>query len=385
MTPPRLLMLADDLTGAADAAGYFARSGLRTLVRFAPGQVEGAEVLALSTHSRHLAPETAARAQGQALAQAGGWVSGAAVYKKIDSTLRGHPAVELAAVLAALGRRRVLVAPAFPSQRRTTVGACMYVDGLPLGQTSFGGEGDLRQAFGTMGLPMHPLPLPAVRAPGLAGLLQEEGCWLADAEVDEDLHRLARASLDAGIDLWCGSAGLARALGGVLWPEVGEQPSLPGPDSMPVLVVAGTRHARTQEQVAALVRGGAVLGAPQQEGLLRALLATGRTVVLSARGLPEGEPEQVAAMLAGAAGQLLDRGQVGGVVLTGGDTALAVCLGLGSSGIWLRGEVEPGIPWGVLADGPHAGLRVVTKAGGFGGPEALVQAVALLGGGPTWN
>ena len=80
--------------------------------------------------------------------------------------------------------------------------------------------------------------------------------------------------------------------------------------------------------------------------------------------------------------EFLDSSRAGGLVLTGGDTALSVCLALGSTALHLCGEVEPGLPWGVLADGPWAGLRVATKAGGFGGAESLLRAVDRMRAAP---
>ena len=70
--------------------------------------------------------------------------------------------------------------------------------------------------------------------------------------------------------------------------------------------------------------------------------------------------------------------QVRGLALTGGDISMAVCAALDCATIWLRGEVEPGIPWGRLLDGIRPGLPVVTKAGGFGTDESLVHAIRHL-------
>jgi len=67
-----------------------------------------------------------------------------------------------------------------------------------------------------------------------------------------------------------------------------------------------------------------------------------------------------------------------GVVLTGGDTALLVLWALGARGIRLEREVLTGIPFGRLVGGACTDLPVVTKAGGFGPPEALVRAVRFL-------
>jgi uncharacterized protein YgbK (DUF1537 family) len=70
--------------------------------------------------------------------------------------------------------------------------------------------------------------------------------------------------------------------------------------------------------------------------------------------------------------------ELGGLFLTGGETALAVCRALGVTGIDILGELEAGIPWGRLAGGVAPGLQVVTKAGGFGRPDSLVTVLDAL-------
>jgi D-threonate/D-erythronate kinase len=76
------------------------------------------------------------------------------------------------------------------------------------------------------------------------------------------------------------------------------------------------------------------------------------------------------------AGRLSEEGRFEGLVLTGGATAVGVARRLGAAGIRLGGEVEAGVPVGVLI-GPRP-YPVVTKAGGFGGPDTLVGAVEAL-------
>jgi uncharacterized protein YgbK (DUF1537 family) len=68
-----------------------------------------------------------------------------------------------------------------------------------------------------------------------------------------------------------------------------------------------------------------------------------------------------------------------GLVLTGGDVALAVLLALRAGLLAVEGEVLPGIARARIGDGPLAGLPVVTKAGGFGDAQALLAATAALG------
>ena len=67
-------------------------------------------------------------------------------------------------------------------------------------------------------------------------------------------------------------------------------------------------------------------------------------------------------------------GGAGAILLTGGETAIAVLRTLGASGLRLAGEIEPGLALGTLAGGPFDGLVVMTKAGGFGDGDALERA-----------
>ena len=133
------LIIADDLTGAADCAVAFAKRGLDAAVLWGHGEDSGASVLSVDADSRHLpAAEAAAR---QLTAQAAHWRPGVRLYKKIDSTLRGQPAAELAAQLRARAgatrrrrncwggpsqtmRRRGAAAPARRPPRRSGTARC---------------------------------------------------------------------------------------------------------------------------------------------------------------------------------------------------------------------------------------------------------------------
>ena len=89
-------------------------------------------------------------------------------------------------------------------------------------------------------------------------------------------------------------------------------------------------------------------------------------------------PRRIAEALAEVAARLAEDGLVGGLVLTGGDTAVGVARGLGATGLRLDDELEPGVPVGRLL-GPRP-YRVVTKAGGFGSPDVLRTACEALAG-----
>jgi uncharacterized protein YgbK (DUF1537 family) len=420
----RVLLIADDLTGAADSGVQFARAGWRTLLvlhhpcgglALKPGSRQDADVLALTSESRGLADGTQAAQAVRSALVACSSPSFPLVYKKIDSTLRGHPAAELAAVMDVLGEARALIAPAFPAQGRTTLGGRVMVNGLPLEQTSFGREvptGDLRRILGEEAAL---LPLETIRSgePRLRVALRGAGGMLiADGKTEDDLLLLARAALAEDIHLWCGSAGLAGALATCMGAKPSASTVPPHPTLQPsghFLVVAGSLHPATTAQVAAARRAGAVVVQPPPEfftsprpqgvaetaaRLTRALAGGGDTVlsVLSpadlrikrdpnkviygyTKYLKAVSPAQIAARLAQTAALALETAAPAGLFLTGGETARAVCQALDCTHLWLGGEVEPGMPWSRMADGRFPGLLVVTKAGGFGTEESLVHAL----------
>jgi uncharacterized protein YgbK (DUF1537 family) len=416
----RIVIIADDLTGAADTAGPFAEKGLVTVVALSSRHSSKCDALALSTETRELAREEAiARTRRLCYSFLG---RPGLIYKKMDSTLRGHPAAELAAVMDALRIGRALVAPAFPAQGRTTRGGRQLVNGVPIRRGQKPGflkhrgrerrparkkpgfssaSSDLVALFREVG-PVRLVELSAVRKGDatLCEALRATGVIVADAETDADLAALARAATTSRINLFCGSAGLARALAETL--SISATPPVPRspiPSRGPVLIVAGSRHPSTVRQVAfARRRGMKILrldwAAPERtdpalaETLgadLDVILTTpSRSVALVAGNQchPVVSRGATGQGLAGLLGEMVRaataRANLGGLVLTGGEIAAAVCAALGASLIRLHGEVEPGIPWGALLDGARPGLPVVTKAGGFGGDDALVAAIQRL-------
>src|SRR5215218_2555073 len=111
------------------------------------------------------------------------------VYKKIDSALRGQIRAELIATMDVLGIRRAVVAPALPSEGRTTSGGRQYADGVPLERSAFAGDGtssnvvELLAGPGT-GPPVRLVELDTVRARSadLSAVLAADGIVVVDAE-----------------------------------------------------------------------------------------------------------------------------------------------------------------------------------------------------------
>lgn len=127
-------MLADDLAGAHDVAVPFVKRGFAVAVPTAPDRLDrfdSADLVVLNTDTRSCSePEAAARVG--AACEAIRARSGALVYKKIDSTLRGHVGFEINLVSDLMGFGLVVCAPAFPEMGRTTVGGHQLLHGVPV-------------------------------------------------------------------------------------------------------------------------------------------------------------------------------------------------------------------------------------------------------------
>src|SRR5215207_7344578 len=111
-------IIADDLTGAADTGVQLVRAGYRTAVFFRATEVIADDLgaVAFDTDSRTMPAGFAAKR----VLDAAHSVRGARIVcKKLDSTLRGNVAAELAAVSGVLHPDCVIVAPAFPAAGRT--------------------------------------------------------------------------------------------------------------------------------------------------------------------------------------------------------------------------------------------------------------------------
>lgn len=404
------LILADDLTGAADCAIAFARRGRSTGVQWgeAGGGAED-DVVSHDGNSRQLGPQAAAARHAALLDRL--HRPGRSLFKKIDSTLRGQPAAELAATLDALTRRNgaafAILAPAFPATGRTTRDGRILVEGRPLEATELWRRdhtyptGSLPAMLAGAGLQGATITLATVRA-GLRVLhaaLNEAAragaVAVLDAESDDDLARIAEAGLAPGMPeslVWVGSAGLAHALA-----AQETAPAALAPDNISAgpggtLVVVGSLAAASRaaaRRLAAepglrpipvapdlLLAGDAAERARWRNAVTAGLIAGDDVLVEVAMG--EAPDLALGPRLADALGALLSpvAPHLGGLVATGGETAASLLAHLGVDGLRLIDEIEAGVSLGLTRGA--ARIPIVTKAGAFGTPETLVRAVHHL-------
>jgi len=284
-------------------------------------------------------------------------------------------------------------------------GGFLRIHGVPLAQTDF--QCDPRSPARESHVPtlvstqtrrsVGHLPLETVTQ-GEAAIrraLQDSEAELvvADAAETEHLYALARAVAHMRRSwLCCGSAGLAEGwLHALGLTRPAAEPFCWPPRSGPVLVIAGSRHPMTAAQLREaqaqrdlqLVCLSLAAGDDSAQWLDAVhMLAEGHHVALTTAFTPyqPGNEIMAPAYLARAAARVCANVETAGLILTGGDTANAVCVALGMVGLEVVGEVQPGIPAARGIGGPGDGLRLVTKAGAFGDEYTLIRGMDFLQG-----
>lgn len=421
------LLIADDLTGGADAGVQFAKRGMKTLLVSYRG--DGAplaarpahDVLVINTITRGLPP-------AEAFAILSGLLKDfdpkrfPIVYKKIDSTLRGNIASEIDAILQKANLPLCFLAPSYPEQGRVLVGGIMMVGERPLAltETAHDAASPVRESHvckllagqSSLSIGMIDLTDVASGKEALRRVVEREQragrrIIIFDAVNRRDLATIAEVALSMEtIPLIAGSAGLAGEVARILAPaQISADPERQR-TFRHLLIVGGSASAVTHAQLQQLQDGGLPSfeltrdlvsrdGPAETEDrrklarLLGSALAGGsalfRTFTERRTGNGDGGaaiPQRITGVIAGVVLLALREARIDAgdlaLILTGGDTALAVLQLLDYEEIELEGELLEGIVRGSLRAGPWDGLTVVTKAGAFGKEDALVKIVERL-------
>ncbi len=404
---PHIALIADDLTGSLDTGLQFRKKGLATLVPLDWNHpLPRAEALVLNTHSRNLAGDLAYRRVFRICRR----LKARGIYKKIDSTMRGNVGKEALAILNAQKIAKAIVVPTVPVMGRAVEGGILRVHGTPLLKTAYARD------------PFHPLWTSRVSSlleketgepVGFIGIqeVRKGPSYLAqkiqgtparllslDAVLQSDLKIIARAcNLLPGQVLPCGSVGLADELNLPFHREY-RKPKKKWP-RRPLLIISASRNPTTASQIETArdcscfplvepdlrrLTNPRTSGSEAKAAALRLaevlLCGDGAILTTTFQNHLPGKETMIPKVLGKAAVYLLGELRLGGLVLTGGDLAMGVCERLSSSALRIEEEVLPGIPCSTLTDGPFKGLRMVTKAGGFGETDALWRIIQYLRG-----
>ena len=136
-----MIVIADDITGAAEIAGIAFSQGQRVRL------VCGGSVCDCGTDTSGttvIATDTRSMTEAEAVAETRRIISHSSfphssflIFKKTDSALRGHVVAELTTLMEATGYHRAVYLPANPSKGRIIKRGVYYINNVPIHKTDF--------------------------------------------------------------------------------------------------------------------------------------------------------------------------------------------------------------------------------------------------------
>jgi uncharacterized protein YgbK (DUF1537 family) len=391
---PSIGVIADDFTGAMDSGAGFVRAGFSTALLLKPMLSWPEPVHIVSTNSRNVSVSSAC----QSVVAGVEMLEGRRLFKKIDSTMRGHIGEEIEAVLQATGISRAVVCPAVIEAGRCVRDGLLWVNGKLLHETDFAQDPYWPATSADMadlvGRPTTHVGLTTVRdgVEALDAAIRQspDAIVTVDACTTEDMQRIGQAAIRSGV-LPCGAMGLATVWGQALVSGLSDAAAAIPCTNDPILVIVGTQRTATVIQANQLIarRGFRVIELDanpvstfsRRRAFIDEALSEGQGLVLRTPSFALEDARQrqlIDAGLSDLALQICQYAGVGALVVSGGETASNVFRALDADGVRIMGEFETGIPWGMLVGGMFADRPVVTKAGGFGNPDSLVTVVDVL-------
>ncbi len=406
----KLLVIADDFTGAMDTGVQFKAKG--TLIQIASEKCLETlkktdcdlQVLIVDAETRHMTAQNAYQTVYQ-IVQAAVAAGVPCIYKKTDSGLRGNIGSELTAVLDASGKKQLHFIPAFPLINRITVNGVHYIDGEPVAQSVFGKDPfepvhsskvkEIVRSQSEMQTHLMGSAVPEVLP---------EGILVYDSATDEDLKQIAQSLKAQGeLKLLAGCAGFASVLPELLDLDQTEPQFPPIPQKL--LVICGSINPITLRQLDEAQNAGAlrIQLAPEQklddswltspdglrvtaEWMTRLKDAPLAMVEGNQTGAEDATAscasrmgmslEQVRAQISRTMGGVLERllslGLEATVLVTGGDTLLAFMQRVGLDKLIPLGELAPGV---VLSQIEYRRKKyaILSKSGGFGSDRLLLD------------
>ncbi|MCD8349375.1 MAG: four-carbon acid sugar kinase family protein [Planctomycetaceae bacterium] len=415
-------VIADDLTGATDIAGFLANNGLDTIQFMGLPEADltvdaGAAVVSLKSRSIPAAEAVELSLQALAWLRRNGCKQ---VYFKycstFDSTAAGNIGPVTDALLQALDGDFTVLCPSLPVNGRTVENGVLLVNGTPLSET------------GMRHHPVNPMTdsnlvtLMEMQSAGKAGIVPLETVRAGAAAVSEKLDALMRdgiryAALDAVIDadldvlaealdtmpLLTGGSGLGGARARYICTRHGVSTGGSDggrPPGGKVIALSGSCSEMTNKQVARYLATADGLKidvarciadpdgyadelaawADTHAGgkfapLIYATVGKDELATIQERFGAEATASAVEKLFTILAVKLAQHG-FDHFIVAGGETSGAATLALGAKAFRLGPEIAPGVPWIRSLERP---LSMALKSGNFGDENFFVVAQEMIG------
>ncbi len=377
-------LIADDLTGACDSSTQFKKYGYSVIVTSKLNHKLKSDLLAVNLNCRELdakktyekTKEVCSKLKAEEIKLK---------YVKIDSTLRGNFGQMIKAAMDTYGFNIAFIAPAYPYQRRITLGDYHLVNGNLLKDTEFGKEIEKEKVSEILeiqvGEKVKSIDLKSLEDERLEDKIRnflKEGFrfFTFDSIKFSHLEKIAKLGLDLDA-LICGSAGLAEAL-------AKEMAKI----KRNLCVINGSKNRISRIQIGKLseinfkiieISVPEILDENFIDEEIRRVeqsIKKGQDLALQLKerlGSLEAVKEIIKRLL-----KLIIKNGFNSYIVIGGDTLNLMCENLNCSRFKILAELEPGLPLLKFLDGKLKGVKLVSKAGGFGDENSLIRIANYL-------
>ena len=411
--------IADDFTGASDAASFFEKGGLKTVLYNGipeEGTVldDDIKAVVIALKIRSINREEAVKYAIDALKYLQSIGSKQFYFKycsTFDSTPRGNIGPVAKAIMDELGETKTILCPALPVNKRTVIRGRLYVDGVPLDESPMKNH------------PVNPmweseiceLMRPQCRYPCINVDLEEmqeedEEIWnrlnafesiygkyfiVPDYAEEEDAERITE--LFGNLKFLTGGSGIIEHLAKMSKENDLEEEISDGTEGK-ALILAGSCSAATRGQIEKFIDDG---GKSFKIDAIRPLYEKqtvgdlwnfvneygDETVIVYSSDTPENVKynqrhgaKEISESLENAMAELAEVALMNGytrIIVAGGETSGAVMKNLGFNSYIIGKSVDPGVP--VMTPTQRRDIRVVLKSGNFGSVDFFNKAVKLTG------
>ena len=402
----RVLIMADDFTGALDTGVQFSNYGVNTVVtsdlEFEFGETtHQIEVLVFNTETRYLnkcdayevIKKIALKAKEENIQY---------IFKKVDSALRGNVASELRALSDVFENVSIPLIPAYPEQNRFSCEGILLIDSIPVSESVFGQD------------PYEPvteshIPSLLLQEADLKTYItkkyktppKEERILLIESQSDEEMLAQGKELfMNGALNVTVGCAGFAKALANIIYKK---RDTTQNDIKLPLLIVCGSVNRVTKNQIVFAEGNGFERISLTMEQLwdkqywntvkgqenINQYLKIEQPLMFETFGnvstdkvnqLSDQRNElrfRIGQSLGYLVKNLMENGIKRTLLFTGGDTLYQSMRVLGITEIKPLKELFPGIVLGSidLKDEIH---YVITKSGGFGNENLFIKLNALI-------
>lgn len=406
----KIIIIADDFTGANDTGVKFAKAGYNTSVTSSHCEYDyNSDIMVINTETR-LIDKNEAKEKINLFLNNLKVDSNKIIYKKIDSTFRGNIGAEIEALLNKFDYNVCVVANAFPSMNRTIVNGISYVNDIELDKTDFAKD-----------------PINPIKTSYIENILKEQTdysiklvkvddihngkfqkdinndinadkkiIYICDSEKDDDLlsiSNILKEHLNKILTVGC--AGFADALLNTI------------NNFTPICFVSGSLSKISMKQLKIINGKNAQLinidknlffssdFEKLQNDLKRQidkLINLKKHIIISITVEDEDreinkfyaqknfiENEDIAKYIASTTAKIIkfifEYIKIKALFISGGNTAIHIMKEFGANNVHLFGEIDVGIPYGIITDGLYPFTQIATKAGAFGDENLYLKVI----------